>query len=78
MTFIQPALGKTLRYQYKSDVVVTNSDRDPEKIREFRGDKSIGRDQRWDQIIDPGDASFWSGFNYLPIEESLHHSIPSN
>ena len=75
LTFINPATRQKLRYAHKNEVVVTDATRDPEKIKNFKGDKSIGVNQRWDQIIGKVDENFWAGFNYLPIEEKLKENL---
>lgn len=75
LTFKNPATGKTVKYAHKNDVVVTEATREPEKLRNFRGDKSIGVNQRWDQVIGKGDEYFWAGFNYLPVEQKLHEDL---
>ena len=75
MTFTYPPTGQRIKFSYKNDVVVTNSSRDSLKIKNFRGDKILGTTQRWDQIISPQDESFWTSFNYLPVENALKKSI---
>jgi hypothetical protein len=75
MTYNHPGSGQMLKYGYKDEVVVTDVSRDPEKIRNFSGDKYIGRNRRWDQIIGQPDESFWKHYNYLPIEETLKNAI---
>ena len=75
MTFTYPATGQKLRFSYKNDVIITNTTRNPEKIKNFKGDKIIGTTQRWDQIIGRPDNNFWTNFNYLPIEESLKKAV---
>ncbi len=75
ITFNQPASGQRLRFGYKNEVVVTDATRDAGKIRNFRGDKSTGSGQRWDQIAGAPDPDFWAGFNYLPVEEKLKNDI---
>jgi hypothetical protein len=75
LTFKQPATGKTVKFSHKNEVVVTDATRDPERIKNFKGDKSIGVNQRWDQLVGQGDDQFWAGYNYLPIEEQLLESL---
>jgi hypothetical protein len=75
LTFKNPSLGRVVKYAHKNEVVVTDATRDPGKLKNFRGDKSTGVDQRWDQVVGKGDANFWSGFNYLPIEEKLLETL---
>jgi hypothetical protein len=75
MTFIYPANGQKLKFSYKNDVIITNATRDPEKIKNFKGDKILGTTQRWDQIIGWPDDTFWASFNYLPIEEALKNAV---
>ncbi len=75
MTFKNPATGKTIRYDYRNDVVVTDASRDEEKIKNFRGDKSTGVNQRWDQVVGKEDRVFWRDFNYLPVEEKLKEAL---
>jgi hypothetical protein len=75
ITYSHPSSGKTIKYGYKNEVVVTDATRDPVKVRNFRGDKSTGVNQRWDEVAGKEDAVFWKGFNYLPVEEKLQESI---
>ncbi len=75
MTFTYPPNGQKLKFSYKNDVVITNATRDPEKIKNFKGDKIVGTTQRWDQIIGRPDEIFWADFNYLPIEEALKIAV---
>ena len=75
MTFTYPANGQKVKFSYKNDVIVTNATRDPDKIRNFKGDKILGTTQRWDQIIGRPDDNFWDSFNYLPIEEALKNAV---
>lgn len=75
MTFTYPANGQKLKFSYKNDVIITNATRDPEKIKNFKGDKILGTTQRWDQIIGWPDDTFWASFNYLPIEEALKNAV---
>ncbi|MFZ4522047.1 MAG: carboxypeptidase-like regulatory domain-containing protein [Bacteroidales bacterium] len=75
LTFNNPASGQKLKYAFKNEVVITDATRDKEKIRNFKGDKSIGVNQRWDQLAGASDDRFWSTFNYLPIENKLQESI---
>jgi len=75
VTFIMPVNDQKIRMGYKNDVVVTNVTRDPELLRNFKGDKAIGADQRWDQIVGQPDPEFWDDFNCLPIESELEKSI---
>lgn len=75
MTYNHPGSGQMLKYGYKDEVVVTDVSSDPEKIKNFHGDKTTGKNQRWDQIIGQPDESFWLHYNYLPIEETLKNAI---
>ncbi len=75
MTFTYPANGQKLKFSYKNDVIITDATRDPEKIKNFKGDKILGTTQRWDQIIGRPDDTFWASFNYLPIEETLKNAV---
>jgi len=75
MTYNHPGTGQMLKYGYKDEVVVTDVTDDPEKIKNFSGDKSIGRNRRWDQIIGQPDESFWMHYNYIPIEDALKNAI---
>ena len=75
LTFNNPATRQIVKFSHKNEVVVTDATRDPAKIRNFKGDKSTGVNQRWDQVIGKGDEHFWAGYNYLPIEEKLQESI---
>jgi hypothetical protein len=75
MTYNHPGSVQMLKYGYKDEVVVTEVNSDPEKIRSFTGDKTIGKNKRWDQITGPPDEAFWLHYNYLPIEETLKNAI---
>lgn len=75
MIFNNPTTRQKVKFAYKNEVVVTDATRDPEKITNFKGDKSIGVNQRWDQLVGPGDDRFWAEFNYLPIEVKLQEAI---
>ena len=75
LTFTNPATRQKLKFSHKNEVVVTDVSREPEKVRSFKGDKSIGINQRWDQLVGPEDHQFWSDFNYLPIEKNLQEAI---
>lgn len=75
LTFINPARKQKVKLAHKNEVVVTDATRDKEKIRSFHGDKSIGANQRWDQLVGKGDEEFWSGYNYLPIEKKLQENL---
>ncbi len=75
LTFTNPATRQKLKFSHKNEVVVTDVSRDPETVRSFRGDKSVGVNQRWDQLVGPEDHRFWSDFNYLPIEKTLQEAI---
>jgi len=75
VTYIQPEERLRIKYGYVNEVVVTGVIRDPEIIREFRGDKSIGVNQRWDEVVGETDETFWENFNYLPIEEKLKEAV---
>jgi len=75
LTFNNPATRQQVKFAHKNEVVVTNATSDPEKIRNFKGDKSIGVNQRWDQLVGRADEHFWAGYNYLPIEEKLQESL---
>jgi len=75
VTYIHPQHRQRLKYGYKNEVVVTDIIRDPEVIRAFKGDKSIGVNQRWDEVVGETDEAFWMNFNYLPIEEKLRDKL---
>jgi len=75
VTFTLPSTGQKIRMGYKNDLVVTDVSRDPERLRNFHGDKKAGIHQRWDQLVGQADESFWADFNYLPIEEKLKLEI---
>jgi len=75
MTYNHPGSGEKLKYGYKDEVVVTDINRDPEMIKDFKGDKTIGKNQRWDQIIGQPDEAFWLHYNYVPIEDALKSAI---
>lgn len=75
VTYVQPRTGQRIGYGYKNEVVVTDVSRDPLLIREFDGDKSLGVNQRWDEVVGESDEQFWENFNYLPIEEKLQEEL---
>jgi hypothetical protein len=75
MTFTNPSTGQKVKFSYKNDVVMTEVSRDPDKLKNFKGDKSVGVNQRWDQIVGEPDADFWATLNYLPIEAKLQEEI---
>ena len=75
ITFYQPELRQKLNYGYKNEVIVTDITRDPDAIGSFRGDKSIGVNQRWDQVVGDPDDRFWGNFNFLPVEEQLRNEL---
>ncbi|MFC2102704.1 carboxypeptidase-like regulatory domain-containing protein [Bacteroidota bacterium] len=75
VTYIHPQYRQRISYGYKNEVVVTDLTRDPATIRNFQGDKSIGVNQRWDEVVGETDQVFWRNFNYLPIEEKLQEEL---
>jgi hypothetical protein len=75
MTFTHPQNGQKIKFSYKNDVVVTDATRDPDKVKNFKGDKILGTAQRWDQIIGSPDDAFWAHFNYLPVEDALKKAV---
>ena len=75
VTYIHPQNRQRVNYGYKNEVVVTDLTRDPSSIRAFEGDKSIGVNQRWDEVVGETDEVFWENFNYLPIENKLKKEV---
>lgn len=75
MVYEQDQSGKKITYTYKSDLVVTGLSRDPATVDGFTGDRSLGSNQRWDQLVGPADTDFWLNYNYLPVEETLKVSL---
>jgi hypothetical protein len=75
VTYSHPQNRQKINYGYTQEVVVTDATRDPEVIATFAGDKSIGVNQRWDELVGKSDEAFWEHFNYLPIEETLKKEI---
>jgi hypothetical protein len=75
MTFTYPPNGQRLKFSYKNEVIITDATRNPESIKNFKGDKLTGTSQRWDQIIGRPDEAFWAKFNYLPVEEKLKSDV---
>ena len=75
LTFINPATRQIVKFAHKNEVVVTDATRDHEKLKNFKGSKSIGVNQRWDQLVGKGDENFWAGYNYVPIEEKLQENL---
>ncbi len=75
LTFRNPTTRKEVKFSHRNEVVITDASHDPEKIRNFRGDKSIGVNQRWDQLVGTRDDRFWSEYNYLPVEAKLQQQL---
>jgi len=75
VTYNHPQNSQRISYGYKNEVVVTNITRDPVVIRAFEGDKSMGVNQRWDEVVGETDEAFWENFNYLPIEATLQKEL---
>ena len=75
LTFVYPPTGTKIRFAHKNEVVVTDATRDTARIENFKGNKSIGVNQRWDEVAGNSDDQFWVKFNYLPIEEKLKESL---
>jgi len=75
MTYFNPATGQKLRFSYKNEVIVTDASRDPEKLKNFKGDKSVGVNRRWDQVVGKTDAGFWETNNFLPMEKNLREAV---
>lgn len=75
MVYVNAQNGKKIRYQYKTDLVVTDCTRDPSVLKNFHGDKSLGANQRWDQLAGPADEAFWQNYNFLPVEETLKKTL---
>jgi hypothetical protein len=75
MVFTYPPNGQKIRFSYKNDVVITNSTRDQERLKDFKGDKIVGASQRWDQITGRPDETFWASYNFLPVEEALKKAV---
>ena len=75
LTFNNQVTRQKMKFAHKNEVVVTDATSDPEKIKNFKGDKSIGVNQRWDQLVGSGDDQFWTEFNYLPIEVKLQENL---
>jgi hypothetical protein len=75
ITFIHGSTGRKFRFSHKNEVVVTDAIRDPEKLANFRGDKSTGVNQRWDEIITPGNDRFWENQNYIPLDQAIREKI---
>jgi len=77
MTYVHPPTGQHLKYGYLDELVVTDVTRNPDSLRNFKGNRNIAPNQRWDQMIGKEDMDFWKNYNYLPIEESLKEEIRS-
>jgi hypothetical protein len=75
ITFIHGSTGRKFRFSHKNEVVVTDATRDPEKLTNFRGDKSTGVNQRWDELITPGNDHFWENQNYIPLDQAIRDKI---
>jgi hypothetical protein len=75
MVYVNQVNGKKVRYQYKTDLVVTDVTRDRSTLKAFKGNKSLGTDQRWDQIVGQADEAFWQKYNFLPVEEAIKKSL---
>jgi len=75
MVYVNQVNGKKVRYQYKTDLVVTDVTRDRPALKAFKGNKSLGTDQRWDQLVGQADEAFWQKYNFLPVEEAIRKSL---
>ena len=75
MVYVNTQNGKKVRYQYKTDLVVTEAERNREVLKAYKGDRNIGAGQRWDQLVGPADEAFWSTYNYLPVEDAIRRSL---
>jgi len=75
LTFTNQMRNQKVKFSHKNEVVVTDATRSPERIRNFKGDKSIGVNQRWDQLVVSSDDHFWEQFNYIPVEKKLQEAI---
>ena len=75
VTYTFPGKQQRMVYTYKNDVVVTDVERDPAKIRLFAGDKSLGVNQRWDEVAGEPDEAFWQEYNFLPVERALKKEV---
>ena len=75
VTFTHPVRAKQVKFWHLNEVVVTDASRDSTTVRNFRGDRYSGVDQRWDQVVGKADGQFWAGFNYLPVEKQLQESL---
>ncbi len=75
MAYVYPQSGKKVRYQYKTDLVVTDVQRDRATLSMFKGNKSLGAEERWDQIVGQADESFWQKYNFLPVEDAIRKSL---
>jgi hypothetical protein len=75
MAYVSPLNGKKVRYQYKTDLVVTDVQRDRQTLSAFKGNKSLGAEERWDQIVGQVDEAFWQKYNFLPVEDAIKKSL---
>jgi hypothetical protein len=75
MVYVNTQTNKKVRYQYKTDLVVTDVQRDKAVLKSFKGNKSLGADQRWDQLVGTADEGFWAKYNFLPVEDALKKSL---
>ncbi len=75
VTFSHPSQPKQVKFWHLNEVVVTDATREKSVVRNFRGDRYAGVDQRWDQVVGKADDLFWAGFNYLPVEKQLQESL---
>jgi hypothetical protein len=75
MVYVNPQTNKKVRYQYKTDLVVTDVQRDEATLKTFKGNKSLGANERWDQLVGNADECFWQKYNFLPVEDALKKSL---
>jgi hypothetical protein len=75
LTFVFANTGEKVKFAHRNEVVVTDATHHKETIRNFKGDKSTGVNQRWDQVVGATDNDFWVHFNYLPIETTLQQNL---
>ena len=75
MVYVNTQNNKKIRYQYKTDLVVTDITRERKALKAYKGNKSLGTDERWDQLVGQADEAFWQKYNFLPVEEAIKKSL---
>jgi hypothetical protein len=75
ITYSNSLNNETLKYHREMELVIISNIRDSVKISTFDGDKKLGFNTYWEEIIEESDSNYWQNFNYIPIEEVLQNDI---